>query len=324
MGGYIMRRVLAIIPVMVAVSLIVFTLIRIVPGDVVDLMLQGVATGGGSTSKEAEVAARLREQLGLTAPLHEQYLRWLGGVVRGDLGQSVYRNRPVLGEIINAAPATFELATLALAFSAVVSLPLGIISAARQDTWIDNVAKTVAILGLSVPSFWVGTMLVVFMGLWWGYTPPLQLASPFTHPLANLEKMIFPALVLGVGLAGSVARMVRSSLLEVLRQDYMRTAYSKGLTERTVLIRHGLKNALIPVVTIMGLQFASLLGGTVIVESIFTIPGLGRLTIDAIQTRDYPVLQGVVVVFAIVLLVINLAIDLLYAWLDPRIHFGGA
>ena len=257
-------------------------------------------------------------------PLYEQYVKWLGGVLRGDLGQSVYRNRPVLGEIVNAAPATFELATLALLLSACLSLPLGIISAARQDTWIDNVAKTVAILGLSVPSFWIGTMLVVFMGLWWGYSPPLQLASIFTSPWANFEKMIFPALVLAAGLAGSVARMVRSSLLEVLRQDYMRTAYAKGLNERTVLIRHGLKNALIPVVTIMGLQFAGLLGGTVIVESIFTIPGLGRLTIDAIQTRDYPVLQGVVIVFAIVLLFLNLAIDLLYAWLDPRIHYGGA
>ncbi len=307
---------------MLSVSLIVFTLIRIVPGDVVDLMMEGIATGGGTAEKEVDIKQLLREELGLTKPIPIQYLNWLGDAVRGDLGRSVYRNRPVMGEILNAAPATLELAALALFMSAFISLPLGLISAARQDTWIDNVAKTVAILGLSLPSFWTGTMLVVFMGLWWGYSPPLLFKSLWIDPAANLEKMLFPAAVLAIILAGAVARMVRSSMLEVLRQDYMRTAHAKGLTERAVLMRHGLKNALIPVVTIVGLQLAALLGGTVIVETIFTVPGLGRLTVDAIQTRDYPVLQGTVLVFAIVLLLTNLGIDLLYSWLDPRIHYG--
>lgn len=318
--GYIIRRVMGIFPVMLAVSLIVFTLIRIVPGDVVDLMMGGVATGGGA--QEAQVAKNLRAELGLDKPLPVQYLDWLGKTVRGDLGNSVYRHRPVLGEVLIAAPATFELAILSVIISLFISLPLGIISAVKQDSWIDNLAKTTAILGLSLPTFWTGTMIVVFMGLWFGYSPPLQLASPFQDPLGNFQKMIFPAAVLAVVLAGSIARMIRSSLLEVLRQDYMRTAHAKGLRQATVVIRHGLKNAMIPVVTVMGLQFASLLGGTVIVESIFTVPGLGRLTVGAIQTRDYPVLQGTVLVFALILLLTNLFVDLTYSWLDPRIRYG--
>lgn len=320
MTGYIARRVLGIFPVMLAVSVIVFALIRIVPGDVVDLMMGGVATGGGT--QEAAVAQRLRADLGLDKPILVQYADWLGKTVRGDLGESVYRHRPVLGEVATAAPATFELAIVSVILSILIALPLGIISAVRHDSWIDNTAKTIAILGMSLPSFWTGTLIVVFMGLWFGYSPPLQLASPLEDPWANLQKMIFPSAVLSVVLAGSIARMIRSSLLEVLRQDYMRTAHAKGLRETTVILRHGLKNAMIPVVTIMGLQFATLLGGTVIVESIFTIPGLGRLTVGAIQARDYPVLQGAVLVFAAILLITNLAVDLTYSWLDPRIRYG--
>ena len=322
MTGYLVRRTGAIFPVLLLVSMIVFALIRVIPGDVVDIMMENLASGG-EKGLEAKVAAKLRADLGLDKPIPVQYLIYVGDALRGDLGESVYRDRPVSREIMRAIPVSFELTIVAVVLALSISLPLGTISALRQDTWIDNTAKTIAIVGLSMPSFWTGTVLVVFMGLWWSYTPPILFVSPFTDPWANFQKVIFPAMILAIILAGSVARMVRSQLLEVLRQDYIRTAAGKGLGERRIVIKHALKNALIPVVTIIGLQFANLLGGTVIVETIFALPGLGRLTVDAISNRDYPVLQGTVLVFATTLLFMNLAIDILYSWLDPRIHYGG-
>ena len=323
MTGYIARRLLGIIPVMLLVSVIVFTLIRIIPGDVVDLMLENLASGG-ERGVEAKVREELRAQLGLDNPLPIQYFDYMRGVVQGDLGQSLFRGRPVSGEIVKAFPVTAQLTIVAIVIAFGISIPLGTLSAVNQDGWIDNVARTGAILGLSLPTFWTGTMLVVFMARWWSYTPPLEFISPVSSPWLNFQKIVFPAAVLAVVLAGSVARMMRSSLLEVLRQDYIRTARAKGLLTRVVVTRHAMKNAMIPVITIVGLQFAQLLGGTVIVETIFTIPGLGRLTVDAIMNRDYPVLQGTVLLFAATLLTMNLIIDVFYSWLDPRIRYGAS
>jgi peptide/nickel transport system permease protein len=305
------------------VSLIVFSLIRIAPGDVVELMMEGMATGGSVGSAES-TATRLRAELGLDRPLHVQYLRYVGGLVQGDFGRSVWTGRPTLGEIGKALPVTLELTAMSMVIAIAISVPLGTLSAVRQDTWIDYVARIGAIVGLSLPSFWTGTIIVVFLALAWGYAVPLGYASLTEDPWSNFQKLIFPAFVLGIGLAGSLARMVRSALLEVLRQEYIRTAFGKGLTEWVVVVRHALKNAMIPVITIMGLQLGTLLGGTVIVETIFGVPGIGSLTVSAIQRRDFTQLQTNVLFFSTFLLLMNFLIDLLYSWLDPRIRYGAA
>jgi peptide/nickel transport system permease protein len=318
---YILARIALVVPVVLVVSVIVFSLIRIAPGDVVDLMMEGMATGG-SVGAAQKTADRLRAELGLDKPLYVQYLVYLGGLVQGDFGKSVWTGRPTLGEIGKALPVTLELTVMSMAIALLVSVPLGILSAIRQDTWIDYVARVGAIVGLSLPSFWTGTLIVIFLALAWGYAVPLGYSSPMENPWSNFQKMIFPSFVLGIGLAGSLARMVRSALLEVLRQEYVRTAFAKGLTERVVVFRHALKNAFIPVVTIMGVQLGSLLGGTVIVETIFSVPGVGSLTVSAIQRRDYIQLQANVLFLASFLLLMNLAVDLLYSWLDPRIRYS--
>lgn len=321
MTRYVISRLAFVLPVVFIVSIIVFTLIRVVPGDVVDLMLENLATGG-ERGAEGAARERLRQQLGLDKPIPLQFVSYLGDLARGDLGTSVWTGRPVRADVLKSMPVSVELTVLAMVIALVISLPLGTLSAIRQDSWLDNVARVVSIVGLSLPTFWTGTLLVVFLALWWGYSVPLEYSSPLKDPWANFQKMIFPAIVLGIVLAGSVARMVRSSLLEVLRQDYIRTAAAKGLRERSVVVRHALKNAMIPVITIMGLQFGALLGGTVIVETIFTLPGMGQLTVTAIQRRDYPVLQGTVLIFATILLLMNLVVDLTYSWLDPRIKYA--
>jgi peptide/nickel transport system permease protein len=214
-----------------------------------------------------------------------------------------------------------ELTAMSMVIAVLISVPLGAVSAVRQDTWMDYVARVGAIVGLSLPTFWTGTVIVVFLALAWGYAVPLGYATPMENPWSNFQKMILPAFVLGIGLAGSLARMVRSALLEVMRQEYVRTAFAKGLTERVVVVRHAMKNAMIPVITIMGLQFGSLLGGTVIVETIFSVPGIGSLTVSAIQRRDFTQLQANVLFFATLLLLMNFGVDLLYSWLDPRIKY---
>jgi peptide/nickel transport system permease protein len=284
-------------------------------------MMEGMATGGSVGSAE-KTAQRLRAELGLDKPIHVQYLAYLNGLVHGDLGKSVWTGRPTLGEIGKALPVTLELTVMSMAIAMLISVPLGTVSAIRQDTWMDYVARVGAIVGLSLPTFWTGTIIVVFLALLWGYAVPLGYSSPAENLWFNFQKMIFPAFVLGIGLAGSVARMVRSSLLEVLRQDYVRTAFGKGLTERVVVIRHAMKNAMIPVVTIMGVQVGTLLGGTVIVETIFSVPGVGSLTVSAIQRRDYTQLQANVLFFAAFLLLMNLLVDVVYSWLDPRIRYS--
>ena len=323
MARYVLTRLALVVPVVLVVSVIVFSLIRIAPGDVVALMMEGMATGGSVGAAES-TANRLRAELGLDRPIYVQYLRYVGGLIQGDFGRSVWTGRPTLGEIGKALPVTAELTAMSMVIAIVISVPLGTLSAVRQDTWIDYGARIGAIVGLSLPSFWTGTIIVVFLALAWGYAVPLGYASLAENPWSNFQKMIFPAFVLGIGLAGSLARMVRSALLEVLRQEYIRTAFGKGLAERVVVVRHALKNALIPVITIMGLQLGSLLGGTVIVETIFSVPGIGSLTVSAIQRRDFTQLQTNVLFFSTFLLLMNFVTDILYSWLDPRIRYGTA
>ncbi|MBI2888240.1 MAG: ABC transporter permease [Chloroflexi bacterium] len=313
MQEYFLRRLLMLAPVMFLVSIMVFSIIRLVPGDVVELML--VESGN---VRNMELA---REQLGLTKPFHEQYLIWLWGVARGEFGNSLWTGRPVRDEILKRLPVTLELATLAMLISLCIAIPVGIISAIRQDTWPDYAGRLVSIGGLSVPDFWIATLIIGFSSLWFHWMPRPGYIPLFQDPGTNLQQFILPALAMGAALSASVMRMTRSQMLEVLRQDYIRTAWAKGLRERSVIIRHALKNAMIPVITIMGVQFGYLMGGTVVMEVIFSLPGLGKSTLDAIFQRDYPQLQANVLLAALVMVTVNLLVDLFYAWFDPRIRY---
>ncbi|MFC1984323.1 ABC transporter permease [Chloroflexota bacterium] len=323
MGSYILRRLLIVIPTMFMVTVIVFCLVRLLPGDIVDLMM---------VTSEHEFDREWAEaQLGLDAPLIIQYGRWMGlapmsdgsfrGIFQGDFGLSWWTWTPVTSLLALKWPTTFQLGIMALIVSNTIAVPVGIYSAMRQDTWGDYIARSAAILAISVPAFWLGTMIIVFPSLWWGYMPPLRLIHFTEDPIGNLKQFIIPAIVMGMVMSGQTMRMTRTMMLEVLRQDYIRTAWAKGLKERIIITRHALKNALIPVVTQMGLQIPVLLGGSVIIEQIFSLPGVGRLLIQGAHNRDYPLLTGVMVLFAGILLLINLLIDIFYATLDPRIHY---
>ena len=251
-----------------------------------------------------------------------QYFDWVWGVVRGDWGTSLRTDTPVLEEIKNRFPLTFEMATLTVLMSILIAVPLGIIMAVRQDTWIDYSARLFSIGGLAMPNFWLGTLTLLFMVIWFGWIPPLGYTHFWDDPWTNIQQVIWGALALAYLFAAIISRMTRSTLLEVLRQDYIRTALAKGLRERTVVVRHALKNAILPVVTIIGIQYAALIGGTVIMERIWNLPGLGTSLIDSINFRDFPVVQGLVLVFAVIILFANLIVDLMYAWLDPRVRYG--
>lgn len=321
MTGYIVRRLLATVPVVLVVSLVVFALIRVVPGDVAVLMV----TGGGDTSSTIDAQAqieKLRQKLRLDLPLHEQYATWLWGAVRGDLGQGFWQGRPVAEEVARAVPVSIELAVYSLAISLVLAIPTAVLSAVRQDTWQDYVGRILSIAGLAIPEFWLGTLFVLLPVLWFNWIPPIRFVSLFEDPGRHLLQFLFPSLALGLTFSATVMRMLRSSLLEVLRQDFIRTAWSKGLAERTVILRHALKNALIPVITLLGLRVGRLLSGAVVIEVIFGLPGMGRMTADAIRLRDYPIVEGLVLFFAIGYALVNLVVDVAYAWLDPRIRYG--
>jgi peptide/nickel transport system permease protein len=316
MTGYIARRLLLMIPVLWGVSLIVFTSIRLVPGDVIMAKMQG------EFSAKPEALARMRAELGLDVPGYVQYGRWIGGVAHGDFGTSMNTFRPVLSEIFSRVPITFELAFLSLFFATLIAVPVGIASAVFQDTWIDYLGRLLAMLALSVPSFVIATALIVLPSIWWGYFPPLGLASFTKDPLENLQQVLPATMALGAILAGQAMRLTRSSVLEVLRSDFVRTARAKGLADLMVIWRHVLKASLIPVVTLIGSDFGRLLGGTVVIESIFAFPGMGLLTLTSIQLRDYTQLQGNVMFLAAVFVMFNLLVDLLYGVLDPRIRYS--
>ncbi len=329
---YILRRVLLLIPTFFLVTMLVFALMRFIPGDVIDQMMAqlGQTQGGTDAGIDREGIAR---RLGLDEPLLTQYARWMGlmpnkegkfsGVLQGDFGNSLWGNRrPVMEELMARIPVTLELGFLAILVGVLIALPIGIFSAIRQDTAGDYAGRSFAILCIAVPGFWIGTMVMVFPSIWWGWTPSMEYIAFVDDPLGNLQMFIIPAAILGMVLSGTTMRMTRAMMLEVLRQDYIRTAWSKGLRERVVVMRHALKNAFIPIITILGLQIPLLVGGAVITEQIFNLPGVGRLLLNALGNRDYIMVSGVNVFIAASVLLSNLLIDLTYAFLDPRIRIG--
>jgi peptide/nickel transport system permease protein len=263
----------------------------------------------------------MRAKLGLDRPIHVQYLDWVGRALRGDLGQSLYSSRPITIELAYRLPVSLELGGVALVFAVLLGVPIGVISAVRQDSVQDYVARSSAILGLSVPGFWLGTLVVVVPAIYLGWSPSIQYKPFDTHPWGHISQFLLPGFLLGVASAASIMRLMRTQLLEVLRHDYVRTAWAKGLAERKVVLKHSLKNALIPVVTILGIQVAQILSGTVIFESIFGLPGMGRYLFDSITERDYPAIQGINLVVVTTVVTVNLIVDLVYAWLDPRIRY---
>ena len=318
MKAYIIRRLLLMIPTLLLVSIMVFLLIRFIPGDVIDAMLGSTYLGGSADNR-----AELERFLGLDVPAHVQYGRWIGGIVlHGTLGKSLLGSAITIEEqILRRLPVTLELGLLAIAIGLVIALPVGIYSAIRRNTLADYAGRTVAVVGLATPNFWLGLLVIVFPAIWWNWTPPIRMIALSDDLLGNLGVFIVPSLILGTYFAAATMRMTRTMMLEVLRQDYVRTAWSKGLRERVVVVRHAIKNALIPVITLTGLQLPVLIGGSVIMENIFNLPGIGRLLVDALLDRDYPMVSGVNLVFAAGVVVINLVVDLLYGFLDPRVRY---
>ena len=312
---YIIRRILLLIPVLIGASLVIFLLLRLLPGDVSDIIM-------GTDDIVLEVKEQIREKLGLYDPLHVQYGKWFWGILRGDLGESMRTGAPVMQMIRERLPITFQIALMSILVSTVIAVPFGIVSAFFPDSWIDAAARVFAMFGLSIPNFLVATLLILFTSLYlqW-YTEPMWV-NPFMDPVGSLKQMVLPILALSTHMMAIVTRMMRSSLLEVLRQDYIRTARSKGLNEWRVISIHALKNAFIPVLTVIGLQLGHLLAGTVIIEQIFALPGVGWLLLNGVYQRDYTVIQGTVLFITFMYAVVNLTVDLLYSFLDPRIRSG--
>ena len=317
MYRYILRRLLLLVPVLLLVSVVIFGILRVLPGDVAIVMLMSGDTGAPSE----EQIASLQRSLGLDRPLYEQYLSWMWGLVQLDAGASFYTQRSVVMDLQLRIPRTLELALLTVMVSALIAIPTGVIAAMRQDTWLDYVVRIVTVGGIAMPTFWFATLILLFLVVGFNWMPPLGYKGFFADPWSNLQQMVWPALAMGYYHSSMLARMVRSSVLEVLRQDYIRTAWSKGLRERVVMARHTLRNAFLPVVTLLGTEFAVLMGGTVIVETIFVIPGMGSYLIESIHRRDYFVTQAIIVAVALMLAVINLVVDITYGWIDPRIRY---
>jgi peptide/nickel transport system permease protein len=318
MRAYIIRRLLLIIPTLFILTILVFLSVRFIPGDVIDVMVSRMQyLGAGNIDRDA-----VERMLGLDQPVYVQYGRWMGGILLdGTLGNSLLGDWSVEGAIMDRLPVTIELGVLSLVIGLLIAVPVGIYSAIRRNTATDYVGRSIAIIGLATPNFWLGIMVMIYPAIWWGWSPPMELI-PFTKdPLGNLGGFLIPSLILGTALSAATMRMTRTMMLEVLRQDYIRTAWSKGLKERVVVMRHAFKNALIPVVSLVGLQLPIIVGGAVIMENIFNLPGLGRLMLIALTERDYPVVSGINLFFGTAVLMLNLVVDLLYAYLDPRIRY---
>lgn len=316
MSAYLLRRVLQSIPTLLLITVITFSLTMLLPGD------PALALLGEEQARDKVAYDAIRKELGLDQPLPVQYVRWLGRTLRGDFGESARTKEPVIDSIKARLPITLELVLLAMIVGVLIAFPVGIISAVRPNSKVDLAGTVLAVSGLALPSFWLGIMLILVFGLWLRWLPPSGFIPLADDPAQNIKLMLLPALTLGVELSASLTRQIRSSLLEVLHQEYIVTARARGLREQRVVVRHALQNALIPVVTILGLQFGRLFGGAVVIETVFALPGLGRLAADAIFFRDFPSLQGVVIVLAIAVLVSNLVTDLLYSYLDPQIRYG--
>ncbi len=313
MGGYILKRIAFAIPTLLGVTIGIFFMVRLLPGDIIDILF------GGDLTASEEVKEQAREQLGLNGSYLEQYWRWISGSVQGDFGFSLRNTEPVSNIVVDALPVTLELLVLGLVIALFVGVPLGVISAVRRDSASDYSARIGGLVGLSIPSFWLATLLLLFTSRAFGWVPPLNYISPLDDPIGNLSQFILPAISISVFTMAIVMRMVRATMLEVLGQDYVRTARAKGVDRRTVISKHALRNALIPVVTIVGFEIGVLIGGAAIIEIIFGLPGIGFTLLQAIFGRDYPVIQAMTLLIAFTFIFANLLVDILYGVLDPRI-----
>ena len=330
MRAYLIRRLLLIIPTLFILTIIVFLAVRFIPGDAIDVMMMSTEQSG--VDREA-----VERMLGLDVPVYVQYGRWIGvlptpervtgearfkGLLQGTFGKSLTGGWSIEERIIGRLPVTIELGVMAIVIGLIIALPVGIYSAIRQDTATDYAGRTVAVIGLATPNFWLGIMVMLYPAIWWGWSPAMELIRFRDDPLGNLGMFLIPAVILGTAMSAATMRMTRTMMLEVLRQDYIRTAWSKGLTETVVVLRHAIKNALIPVVTLIGMQLPLLIGGSVILEEIFVLPGLGRIFVAALDGRDYPVVSAINLLLATVVLLSTLLIDMLYPYLDPRIRYS--
>lgn len=316
---YLIRRLLLYVPIILLVTLLVFLLMRVIPGDPALLILAG-SSGDGSFKKED--LARLRRELGTDRPLHVQYGEWVWRLLHGDLGRSLFYRTPIQNELGPRLPATLELAFLAVFLSVILAVPLGALSAVKQNSTLDYIARVITFTGISIPIFVTGLVVVYLLVRFFGWFPPLGYATLWEEPWTNVQQMLFPTLTLAFFELNFTARVTRSAMLEVLREDYVRTARAKGLRERQVVLAHALKNAALPILTVSAWSLARLLGGTIIIEKIFLVPGMGTLLLEAITARDYTLIQAIVMVYAIIVLTANLIVDLLYSWLDPRIRYA--
>jgi peptide/nickel transport system permease protein len=316
MSKYILRRLLLLIPTLIGMSLLIFIMLRLLPGDVVDLMT------AGETPASADQKAALREAFGLDKPLPVQYLQWVTAMARGDLGQSLRTREPVSALLFRSLPVTLELAFLAVIMGTLVAVPLGVVSAVKPDRWVDYWARIGGLIGLSFPNFWLATLALLFTSLTFKWVPPINYISPLADPLGNLQQMLIPAAAIALHLMAIVMRMTRTMMLEVLRQDYVRTARAKGAGERIVVYRHALRNALIPVASVIGFQVGGLMGGSAIVEVIFGLNGVGNTLVQGIFNRDYPLIQAATLFLAVIFVMVNLGVDVIYGYLDPRVKLA--
>lgn len=320
MRTYVVRRLFLFVPTLVGASLLIFLLMRLVPGDIAEILVY--QTGTESSAVQQQQIAQIRQELGLDRPLLAQYGAWVGAALRGDFGHSYSQRRPVADILVERFPRSMELAVLTIGLAMLWSIPLGVVSAVRQNSWLDHAVRVISISGLSLPIFFTGTLILYALVRYFRYLPPLEYSALTEDPAENLKQLIWPALAQAYYISAPIMRLTRSQMLEVVRQDYVRTAWAKGLAETAVMYRHALKNSLLPVVTFIGWWGGRLLGGIVIMEIIFAVPGMGTALVQAVSYRDYPTVQGIIFVMALVFLAVNLLVDLLYAWLDPRIHYA--
>lgn len=318
MTTFIIRRLLQSVVVLVLVSLIVFLAVRLLPGDPILVLV----SRSDASSFSEEQMAKLRHEFGLDRPLPVQYLDWLGGVLHGDLGMSIFSHTPVADEIFKRLPITFEIGLLGISLGALLGIPVGIISAVRRGQWIDQLVITLSNLGITVPIFWLGLILMLVFGLYLRWLPVMGYTSLWEDWQMHVRQLVMPVFCLSIFPMASVARQTRSSMLEVMHQDYIRTAWSKGLRERDVIFKHALKNGLIPVITTIGLAVPMTVGGSVIVETVFNVPGMGRLAVLSVQTQDYAFVQGIILIIGTAVVLVNLLVELLYGWADPRIRYN--
>jgi peptide/nickel transport system permease protein len=317
---YFLRRVTLAIPTILGITIIIFVLLRLLPGDIALLVLSG-GQGGNATAVDPQTLAAMREQLGLNKPIPIQYFEWLKGMLTLDLGNSYYFRRPVVDDIQRALPYTIELALMATLIKILFAIPAGVLSALKRNSILDHILRVLTMVGLSIPSFWLGLLMMLFLVKAFRWVPPVRYVPVWVDPWTNFTQMIWPALAIGLITSALVARLTRSTMLEILREDYVQTARAKGLAERVVVLRHALGNGILPILTLIGLSFTQLLGGAAIIETLFNIPGLGRLMVQGILGRDYTTVQAIATVIAVNVVVLNMVVDLAYGWLDPRIRY---